>query len=477
MAWFNFTCRSGGSNMNAGATDGVGETTVATSLTNTNGAWVSGTGVFTCSGAPDLSGLVAGWLATVAPDADTEPTNNQFTQGRISAFDNILKTVTLTGLSSIGTVLTTGASGITLRVGGALLGPQGTALHPFNIAWGPNAGSSDPLRINLKNDQTYSITAGITFNRTSTRIQGYTTTFGDGGKFVLDGGTTGASYTLLTCSGANSELYDAEIRNNGATGTAAGLSVTGALFDLFRVTVHDVRGHGVVQGTARATFTEVLAYACNQPNTINYGGLATSSGVPVMMTRCVARDNTGSNTHGFYLTSNALFVLRDCIADTNGSCGITLTSTSPLIVTGGDIYANGSNGFLHSGASGTKPYFLTDCNFVGNGGYGVNGTGAGYANGRITNCAFGSGTAANTSGATNALGDTVVESSETYAPNVTPWFDPAATDFTPQGRALATGTGITNAGATISHPDRAAAQAEAGSVAGSGGGGMISSGF
>ena len=464
MAWYNITCRSGGSNMNPGASDGTGEEPTAARLTNTNGGWDSGTGVFTCSGSPDLSGLVVGWLATVALDADTTPTSNQFSQGRIASFDNTAKTVTLTGLVLLGTGAATGASGRTLRVGGACLGPTGAGVsYPINFATGK--GGTDPIRINLKNDATYSVTAGVTTSggNNSIRIQGYTSTFGDGGKFVLDGGTSGASYTLLTVSGNNTELYDAEIRNNGATGNALALSVTGALCDLFRVTVHDVRGSGVSIGSFRTMWTECLTYSCGQANASGAGGWSLSGTAPHMFVRCVARDNTLSNNNGWNLNNSIPTLLRDCIADSNGARGFNfITNVGIRVLTGCDAYGNVGDGFGDVHTSGNKQVFLTDCNFVANGGYGINlAGGTSTANGRFENCGFGSGTAANTSGATNSLGDTRVDGSVTYDSGQTPWNDPANGDFTVTlAAAKGRGTGL-NFSPTVSYPDRAAAQGAA----------------
>lgn len=45
MAWYNITCRSGGLQVNAGATDGTGECDVSPLFTFTNGAWNDGTSV------------------------------------------------------------------------------------------------------------------------------------------------------------------------------------------------------------------------------------------------------------------------------------------------------------------------------------------------------------------------------------------------------------------------------------------------
>jgi hypothetical protein len=482
VAWYEITCRSGGSNLNAGTQLGVGEEPVAPLLTNTNGGYDTTTRVFTCSGAPDLSVLSASMMVTIAPDAESSTNPVNLLAGRIASFDNTAKTVTMvptpTGIGSVPTA----ASGYTLRVGGAKLGPNGTTSHPLNFGISALTGSSNPLRYNLKNDQTYNVTAGVSHNSNSTRVQGYTNTFGDGGKFILDGGVVGASYTLFTSSSNNSELYDAEIRNNGATGNQNGLIVSGLLFDLRRVVVHDVRGNGIFQQTNRGVQTECETYNCNQSNTSGTAGYGAGSNVPVLWMRCVARDNTTANSRGWYLSSGAMFVLRDCVADSNGSHGIEMpTQSIPTILTGCDFYGNGGSGFF-SGFSTTtilKTLFATDCNFFGNGSYGINLVNNldGNKNGRLVNCAFGSGTAANTSGATNALGDTVIEDSVTFTANLYPWVDPAAGNFTPQGQALGRGTQFVASSGTTSKPDRAAAQLAAGSVVGTGGGAVVSSGF
>lgn len=462
MAWFDFTCRLGGDNRNAGSLDGVGETATTPVLTTTNGAWDNTTGVFTCAGAPDLSGLAVGQRVSFTLDATTSPTTNEYLTGSITAYDNTAKTITVGNRVAIGT-FATAASGVTARVGGAWSGPGGSSSFPFNMNL--TTPSANPLRINLKNDKTYIPTVALSTSGgpAGMRIQGYSSTFGDGGKFVMDGGTSGASFTLFTVATASQELYDAEFRNNGATGTAAGLSVTGALCDLFRVTVHDVRGNGINQSSGRSVLTECLTYACNQSNGGSLGGIVQgTSSIPCMYVRVVSRDNVGSNNIGVFLNSSSMFVARDCVIESNGNIGLSWPGTSSMVVaTGCDFYANGSDGFRFNASSGTKPVFLTDCNFVANGGYGVNGTGAGTAMGILQNCGFGSGTAGNTSGATNSLGDTRVDGSVTYDSGQTPWNDPANGDFTVTlAAAKGRGTGL-NFSPTVSYPDRAAAQGAA----------------
>jgi hypothetical protein len=93
---------------------------------------------------------------------------------------------------------------------------------------------------------------------------------------------------------------------------------------------------------------------------------------------------------------------------------------------------------------------LENCNAVKNGGYGINAANFGandVSKVHARSCGFGSGTQANSSGATgssSAVGIVVLENLDavTYAANLTPWRDPESGEFTiVLGAALAAGRG------------------------------------
>lgn len=121
MAFTDFYCNSGGSNLNAGSTTG------AAIYTATNGGWNSGTGVFTpTSGNPSLT-VNVGDFASIYADGSTV---TGFV-GRVTAVSSTIITVSTTAKSS--TAPSTSASGISCNVGGAWLGPNGTSGFPIGF--------------------------------------------------------------------------------------------------------------------------------------------------------------------------------------------------------------------------------------------------------------------------------------------------------------------------------------------------------
>jgi hypothetical protein len=469
VAFTEFYCQTTGSNLNAGST-----TADVAAYTATNGNWSSTTGVFTpTSGNPSLS-VAVGDFCSVYPDAATV---GVFV-ARVTAVSST--TITLSTTAKAGTAPTTGATGISLKAGGAWKGPNGASGFPFGFVASTltNAAGSLP-RVNLKGGTNYAITAAMTHANPGVTFQGYTSSPGDGGRATVDGGTSGASYTLLTLSGAaqGCVLADMLLQNNGVTGSVTALSVQGTNSVVFRCVVSNVRGSGFLTGNNGVVLAECEGYGCNQSNGSGLGGFwLNGNGLAI---RCVSHDNAGTNSSGYVVSGHNQLVR--CIADTNGSHGLNLSNAVMVAMTQCEAYNNSSDG-VRIGNAGNPGFYIESCNFVKNGGYGVNGSGAGTFVGFLLNCGFGSGTQANTSGATVTLKGIVESGSITYAPDVTPWVDPANGDFR-INLAAAKGTGRgaftqTQAGyaGTVAYPDIGAAQPqEVTGGGGSGGGVLISS--
>lgn len=459
-AFTEFYCQSGGSNVNAGST-----TSNTAAYTATNGGWNSGTGIFTpTSGNPSLS-VAVGDFASVYTDGATV---TGFV-GRVTAVSSTTITVSITAKS--GTIPTTAGTGITCKTGGAWKGPNAAVGFPFGtVAATMTNAAGDFPRVNFKNDATYSITAALSHAVAGPlRFQGYTSSVGDGGKATIDGGTTGTSYAMLTITGAANELFDLICQNNGATGSAAGITVqTGNHILVERCVVNNVRGHGFMTGggTSFYPLVECEAYKCGQ-NDIGFHGFAIN-GFSTLV-RCISHDNGGnpsSAANGFDVGgANVAATFISCIAESN-KIGIRepATSSGSVDIIGCDFYNNVSDGVAATGASGVVIVNIENSNFVKNGGYGFNGAGGGTRIGRIKNCGFGSGTQANTSGATNSVSGIELLGSVTYASGVTPWVDPANGDFK-INLAAAKGTGrgaflqtAASYAGTIAYPDIGAAQ-------------------
>lgn len=454
MAFTELYAQTTGSNLNSGST-----TADAAVYTCTNSNW-DGTSVFTpTDGTTPASTVSVGDFASVYLDAATVAVY----VARVTVVAaGVNGAITLSTTAKSGTAPATGATGRTIKVGGAWKGPNAAVAHPFGFVQSTmtNAAGDFP-RINIKNGTTYSITAAMTHaNAGPIRWQGYTSAAGDGGKAIIDGGTSGASYSLLTNSVSNVDYEDIIFQNNGASGSAAGLTISAAENTLRRVVVNSVRGVGFQCNAAVSILVECEAYACNQSNTASLAGFNMPT-AGTMAIRCISHDNAGSNSAGFILGSAVTCI--SCIADTNGGIGFSVTSVVTASMIGCDSYNNTSDG-IRLGNTTAASFYIENCNPVKNGGWGINGSGAGTRNGLIVNCAFGVGTQVNTSGTTTGLSAMVETGSVSYATGVTPWVDPANGDFRINlaaargaGRGTFTQTAASYAG-TIAYPDIGAGQ-------------------
>lgn len=450
----NFCCRSGGSNLNAGSRNGSSTTEPGTSadLTYASGSWVAGTGVFTvASGDPVADGVAVDDHASVYADGSTETGFIGRVTGRTTT------TITVSLSNRMGSPPTDGTGNRTLKIGGAWQGVTTTSTFPFNLARMSEISTDTKVkvRINLKNDQTYSprTSCNPDGNTFQLHVVGYTSSYNDGGMAVFDGGTSGASFSLFT--GARGVYFkDIEFMNNGATGNASGVFNGGGY--IYRCVFHDLRGPGA-QGAA--LLHECEFYACNTSNTTNFGAVRDSSRI----IRCFIHDNTGSNNDGI---TGASAVVVNSIVMKNGRSGYRFTST-PLIINS-DFYDNVGSALHSASGSGNADLIIINSNFLKNGGYAVASAGA-FILARLFGCGFGSGTQANTLGvAPTTINVMLMEEYGTvnYAADVTPWTDPANGDFRISlaaaknagwGDFLQTASGYAG---TVGYPDIGAAQAQ-----------------
>jgi hypothetical protein len=160
MPYTEFTIRSGGNNLYAGTLDGIAEASTTPFLTYTNGGW-DGSSVYTPAGSNPVSdGVQIGhWVSVRVDGSTTLPT----LLARVSAVSSTTITLSFTQRNS-GTVAS-GASGRTLVVGGAWAGPGAAVAFPFNASMTAMVNATgDYIRINFKNDQTYTVTAAMSAN-------------------------------------------------------------------------------------------------------------------------------------------------------------------------------------------------------------------------------------------------------------------------------------------------------------------------
>ena len=451
MAFTEFCCRSGGSNLNAGTRAGNStEPGTSASFTYASGSWVSATGVFTvASGNPSTDGVAVGDFASVYADGASVTT----LVGRVTAVSSTTITVSTTAKSG---TTTDGTSNRTLRIGGAWQGPNGSLAFPFTLSTSfANCTNSagNPPRINLKNDQTYSMTASISATASTDGIclQGYTSSYDDAGKATIDGGNSGASYNLIDTSNLNgSRFVDLCFNRNGSTGTTTGVRAGGNRNYWFRCVASNMKGIGLAHIHTGCVYEQCEFYG-------NGVGGFNSSGGHMQVIRSISHDNTG---YGFSFNTNG-DAAYNCIADTNTTAGFTIASINSIVLSHCDTYNNGTSGVV---CTGTGQLSLINCNFVKNAAFGINA--ALTIKGFARNCGFGSGTMANTSGQSTVGAFFDFTGSVTYGSNLSPWQDADNGDFRVSlAAAKAAGAGAWTETAasytgTVAYPDIGAAQSQ-----------------
>lgn len=460
MAYTEFYAQSGGSNLNAGST-----TNNTALYTATNGGWNSGTFVYTPTTGtnPVSAGVAVGMWASVYLDAASV---GVFI-GKITTVVNATNgTITLSGSLQAGSVPATNAAGRTIKVGGAWLGPNAASWFPFSLAsYGANKDvSTNTVRTNLKNDQTYPMTASTaTFGSTMSIVQGFTSTAGDGGRATVDGSTSIAA--LVTDVGvAGMTFTDIIWKTSFASGSTV-LFTTVRSAQFFRCVFTGARGYGLTMA-ASSNAVECEFYSCNIANTSGQGSVNSNSGGMTFL-RCIFHDNAGGNNSGIVISSGPV-ILQNCIFDTNGLNGINITGGSNngvYLIDNCDFYNNGGDGI--KAVTTTNPIWIENCNLIKNTGAGINNTAPSF--GFVFNCGYGSGTQAN--GSADTLTGLAQSGTVTYASGAIPWVDGPNGDFRINlpaanfsGRAAFTETASSYAG-TVGYPDIGAAQ----SLTGSGG--------
>lgn len=458
-----------GDNLNSGSTTNAAATISYVSKVVASG-WDSTTGIFTvAAGNPASAGIPLNEWASVYVTAGA--TVATFV-ARITATNATTITVSLTAKSGAAPA-TDAAGATTLRVGGVWKGPNAAVSFPFGFVLATmtnlNTGVAQglPPRINLKATATYAVTALVTNAQVGPILwQGMTAwgTAGDLGRATIDCATSGAGVAMYSGTGVNNDYADLIISNSGSTSgtTTDGFTVSGQECDIIRCVVHDVRLSGFSVGSA-CHLIECEAYLCNKSNTFPGSGFS-ATGNGAIFVRCLSHDNAGSFVNGFSLSGPENYLIN-CIADTCGAAGYRISTTVNAGIIGCDAYNNTGSGVdLTSGTA--MAVVIQNCNFVKNGGWGINSSGSPIRNGLITNCGFGVGTQVNTLGdiATTLMGSILITGSISYPTGLTPWVDPANGDFRinlPQAQAVGRGafteTQAAYAG-TIAYPDIGAAQ-------------------
>lgn len=458
MAYTEFYCdAANGSNLYAGST------TSTSPYTKTAGNWVQSTRVYTVQDGTNPSQSVSvGDFASVYADGASAPTGFI---GRVSAVQNANNgTITIDGTVFVGSSPANGTGNRTIVVGGAWKGPNATSGFPLSLSGLGNLvnTNSNPQRVNMKNNSTYSITSSISLVNSGKPyiIQGYSSSPGDGARATIDGGTS-VNQVVSDTGVANSQFRDLIFKTSFASGSSDLVS-DGHGSSFVRCVFTGSRGLGLNISAGTSQIYECEFYANNKSNTSGSG--AANAGSQANFKRCIFHDNTGSNTCGILisLTSNDCTV-DDCIFDTNDGHGILISSSNRGRISNCEFYNNTGDGIHVNSGLTTSHWIIENCNFIKNGQSGIENASVGFS-GLVFNCGYGAGTQAN--GAADVLGGFDQSSSVTYANDVTPWNDPANGDFTitlttakNAGRGAFTTTAASY-GSTTGYPDIGAAAAQ-----------------
>lgn len=460
-----FYCRSGGTNINSGHT-----TNVAAIYTTVNGNWSSSTAltnVFipTDGVNPVTAGVLSNGFASVYLDGAT----NGVYIARVNYVTNAVNGgIILDNTAASGTMPSVGATGRSLKFGGAWKGPYGNLGFPITIV---SAGLVDTngytTCVNFMNDAVYSITNNINQPGFAgpIRYEGFTTNPHDGGKATFQNNGITASYVLLTAASSFTEWVNLIFDGTGFTsGTSDG--VTAGANQTWRGCVfHDIRGIGLNCGSAGGSIVACEAYLCNKSASSSKGGFQVTDNWKFY--RTIAHDNTGANSIGIILIGKAS--VEDSILDSNAAAGIRVDSgANNLYFKNLSFYGNGSSALLFN-ASSSCAFNAENCVFANNTGWAIDTTGStGKHIGTIENCAFGVGAGVtNSSGNVNirTAGGTIMLANNTSFSSL-PWTDAPNGNF-----KLLAGSALIGAGAgsftqtqaaytgTVSYPDINAAAA------------------
>jgi len=468
--WTDFYVQAGGDNLNAGST-----ATNGAAFTYAGGTFVRATGVFTnVTGNPLSDGVAVGDFASIyTTSGATKATFVARVTGRTSS----TITVNLTDIAGDVTSVSETALASTCKVGGAWAGPSGSVWFPLDFVAGTlKDASGHRPRVNIKGDgddttADYSVTAGGTVAQQGiVQWQGYTTTKGDGGRAVIDGGTGTAYYTFLTITGPLNQYVDLIFAHNGGSSTGAdGVFINTAETGMFRCVIHDM-GRSGVRIASRSHLVQCEGYANNKANVTGGFGSFVLQGDGCVAFRCIAHDNVGTNADGFSCSGSQII---ECISDTNGRYGFGDGGDKSNCYISCDAYNNVNDGFRLGTGSGSMLIHVENCNAVKNG---TGGTGYGFhfmdatSTGIFYNCGMGRGTQANTTGDYSSLLGADIKLLDLgsgsadggYANNVTPWTDPANGDFRINlAAAKNVGRGtftVSSVDSVMAYPDIGAAQ-------------------
>lgn len=401
----------------------------ATPVVTTNGAYTQGGGAsgndryVAASGTP-FAAAVAGQLVAFMADAGTIAT--QISRILVVNSPTSIDIGSGSTLSMLGVRTATTASGITATINGPMKGPSGTISFPLNLT---NLGSMQDANgngvwVNLRNNAIYQMTAALTASNGPYGISGYSSSLRDGGRAIIDGGTSGTSYNLYT-SGSTVEHEDLEFRNNGATGS--GVVVAPSNNSIFRrCSMHDGVGLVVEIVSNQSAMFESCDIYNGGKAAAGAGFVLASGNCSVILRNCRIHDNTG---YGIDVSPSTgrLFLVGCNIYNNTLDGGICTAGT--LLMDGCDFYNNAQSGFNIGNTVQNSSIYIRNSNFGLNTTAGIRFTGTIQPLIVIENCGFCTGSFAN---GTDILAVTIgkIDNYIQYVSPVHPWRNPTQGDFT-----------------------------------------------
>lgn len=462
-----FYCNaSTGDNTNGGSSAG------SVVFSNTNANW-DGTSVFTPNNGqnPVSQGVTTGMFAAIFLDGAATAT-------RIARITNVTNAtngaITVSTTSVAGASVTSGATGRTIRVGGAWKGPNGAVGFPWTInSLGTATDGTNMVRVNFKNNADYSISSAITFGSTGGNVvsQGYSSTPGDLGKATIT--TTTNAVGIIGVGTTNRSFYDLRFTTTATSGSAVGVVSTS--FNTFQRCVFNGWRSTVISqgGGAPLWVDECEFYDFNKANTVGASAINGTSGLTVTSSYfhdATAGSNclgisTASGNHTTQIIGNIFDNLAGAaVQESGGGAGDVLT-----IITNNDFYHCNTGIKLNATAASTYHPIIKNNNFIGNTTYAIDVV-AGHVDGTLFNNGYGSGTEANGSGDYHTTAEMILDdatgnnSRVVYAANATPYAAPTTGNFKINNvAAMGTGRGHfeqndgTNTD-TVGYPDIGAAQ-------------------
>lgn len=455
----DFYCQANGSNLNAGS-----DQNAAAKFTSTNGNWSTVTNIFipTDGTNPVTAGVKVGDYASIYIDGATVGVFISRITAVVNAANGSITVLAASGAGGMGTAPVTSATARTIKVGGALLGPNAASGFPFTLnRWGEGQNvKANVMRTNLKNDQTYSITASFAVdnNGLAAIIQGYSVTPGDGGKATIDGGTsTGA---LLTATGIAGTCFRDLIFTTSIPSGTSDLVTSVTSCEWTRCVFKGARGSGLVTSGSPVLINECEASNCNGSNT-SLGAcfkLLGAGGNSIL--RTIVHDCPGSNASGFGITAPACVIYK-VICARIGQYGVSVTGSGHRILDS-DFYKIGAEAIRVIPSVVLNHIWIENNNFFQTGIGGIP-NGGGIFVTSVLMAGFAYNNAYGSNGAGDALSNIIESGKISYPAGMTPWTDPDNGDFSLSNtRAISTGRGafcITQvySGSTIGYPDVGAA--------------------